>query len=263
MAYIETPPRPGGACKSGITMNKLFYLATVAAFALVPFASHAADVGVPTKAPPSFFGKAGWFVGLDSAVISTDASVSSPTLGASGNITTAGGAIGPVAGYHSGTEQNFWEGECYAHWRNLGGNQVGTGSAVSSQYDGGCKIKVGGTSIFATLGQLLPNLGLQGVFTNAPVVGQGSMGYFSGGFDVRPVQASIVGVTSSGVQVAPTIGTGFISKVMDPTTGKETGWVTDTSLDYSSAGQGKTFGGNGDATLGRVISAHFAIKRPL
>jgi len=64
--------------------------------------------------------------------------------------------------------------------------------------------------------------------------------------------------------VRPTFGAGFMTQIMDSVTGRPTGYVTDTSIEYSPAGRGFVLGGGaneGSANLGRSITARFSILR--
>lgn len=236
-------------------------LAILAVLALAGPA-YAADIAVKAPAIAAFpFGSQGWYVGIGTLAATTNAELTMPSVGTTGTITTAGAGVGPVFGYHKGTAESFWEVEGSIYWQNLGGTQAVSTATVNDRFSGGGRVKLGGTSIFATLGNLLPNLGLTGVFPPAPVSGQGNMPYFSVGFDVNQVQASVIGVETKGTQITPTFGTGFMSIIMDPVTGKPSGYVTDTSIEYTPAGKGVTLGGDGTANLGRKVMAKFAILR--
>lgn len=228
----------------------------------------AADMAVKAIDRAFPYASSGWYWGIGTLAATTNAEVSLPAAG-TGSITTAGMGIGPVFGYHSGSAQSFKAIEAAVYWQNLGGSTGFTekgavGADTKAEFSASGRLKVGGVGIMQTLGSLLPNLGLgSGVLVPSPVSGQPNMPYFAIGFDVNHVQAAILGVEAKGWQVTPTIGMGFISQIMDPVTGKPTGYVTDVSAEYTPAGRGFVVGGDStvDANLGRKFIVRASILR--
>lgn len=230
----------------------------------------AADMAVKAIDQAFPYGTSGWYWGVGTLAATTNAEVTLPANGATGNITTAGAGIGPVVGYHSGSAHSFKAIEGAVYWQNLGGSQGfdqkgAVGADTRADFSASGRVKIGGVGIMSTLGSLLPGLGLGGVapLVPAPVTGQPNMPYFAIGFDVNKVSASIIGVETKGWQVTPTIGMGFISQIMDPITGRPTGYVTDVSAEYTPAGRGFVVGGDDkvDANLGRKFLVRASILR--
>lgn len=251
-------------------MRKLTLLLTAAAFAL-PGAAGAADI-MPLKArDPSFFANAGWYWGIGTVATTTNAEVNAVALG-SGSVTTVGAGIGPVFGYHSGNAQSFRAIEGALYWQNLGGSNLAStpkgavgGADINSEFSAAARVKIGGVGIMSTLGSILPTNLFGGGLAPlaAPVTGQPNMPYFSVGIDASAVKASIIGSEAKGWQVVPTFGMGYMSQIMDPTTNRPTGYVTDVSVEYTPAGRGFVIGGdpNVDANLGRKIMAKMSVVR--
>lgn len=239
---------------------KTLLIATAALLGSIGFA-HAADMPVKAVSYGFGFGTQGWYVGIGTLAATTNSEISIPAVGTTGQITTAGAGVGPVFGYQKGDASSFKAIEAAVYWQNLGGTQLNTGASVNARFSSSARIKFGGTAVIATLGQLLPNLGLGGVFPPASTLGQNSLPYFSIGADVNQVQASVIGIENKGWQVTPTFGMGFISQVMDPVTGKPTGFATDTSIEYTPAGKGMNIGTNGNANLGRKFIAKFSVLK--
>lgn len=240
--------------------KRIVILAAVIAAIAVP--AMAADM--PAKAPRGYFEVAGWYGGLGTVAVTTNASVDAPDGGAGGTITTIGAGVGPVIGYHKGPATNFWEAECSAYVMNLGGAKVATGESIRSHYSGGCRAIYGGTQAMSALGSLLGRID-GGVFPPSPVLGPGTLPFVSVGFHVSQIQslAPFAG-EATGHQIVPTFGTGFVSVLTDSVTGQPTGWVTKTSVEYAPPGRGITFGGDtSGANLGRQIFIKFEVVRSL
>lgn len=251
-------------------MKKLKVLALAAAAVLaLPGAASAADIAV-LKAPRAadFYANSGWYYGIGTVATTTNAEVDSAALG-SGSVTTVGAGIGPVFGYHSGNATSFRAAELALYWQNLGGSNLASapkgvvgGVDVNSNFSAAGRVKIGGVGIMSTLGSILPtNLFGGGAPLVTPSTGQHNMPYFSVGFDASAVKASIIGSEAKGWQVVPTFGMGYMSQIMDPTTNRPTGYVTDVSVEYTPAGRGFVVGGdpNVDANLGRKVMAKVSV----
>lgn len=232
----------------------------------------AADLPV-YKASQGFpYAASGWYVGIGTVATTTNAEVNSPVIG-EGSVTTAGAGIGPVFGYHSGSASSFRAVEGALYWQNLGGSNLVNGpvgkvpagsSDIRSEFSAAGRVKIGGVGIMQTLGSILPtNLFGGGAPLVQPVQGQPNLPYFSVGFDASAVKASILGSEAKGWQVVPTFGMGYMSQIMDPATGRPTGYVTDVSIEYTPAGRGFVVGGDDtvNANLGRKFMARASILR--
>ncbi len=257
-------------------MSKLFYLATAAAFALVPFAVKAADLPPPIlKAPPAAFAVGGMYMGMGTSAATDRSTISDPILGSAGTVTTVGAAIEGILGYHYGTAARFYDVEASVGYTNLGGvqtNIAGAGIAdINSRVFARGTFKIGGTQTYTNLlgaiGQLGPNLGLNGVFT-PPVIGPGALPYFALDVKASRLQTSLGGLdlagnpvllSNEGWQVRPGVGLGVYSAIMNTITGKPTGCMMDTSMHYYPAGKGITVGFDGTASLGREFEARLAM----
>lgn len=255
-------------------MRKLFLIA--AALALVTPAG-AADIKLITKAPVSAFVTGGWYMGLGTAAATDKGQISSPELGTTGDITTAGAALEGIAGYHKGTAESFWDVELAGSYWNLGGvqNQVIVGAAnsgiasMNSRISGRATLKIGGTQTYANLLGVLGNLGggIGGVLT-PPALGPSSMPYAALDLKLSKIQASLGALDAlgnptltqgEGSQLRPGIGLGNYAAIMNTITGKPTGCMMDTSVHYYPAGKGIAFGGSGSATFGREFEARLAM----
>lgn len=255
---------------------KLFYLATVAGFALVPLVSDAADLKPPVyKAQQAAFVTGGWYMGLGTTGATDKGSISDPVLGTTGSITTAGAGMEAIVGYHNGSHESFKDIELAAAYWNLGGvqNQVIAGApaaaaTLDSRVSGRATLKIGGTQTYANLLAMLGaigggNLGLNGVLT-PPVNGPTAMPYFAVDVKVNKINASLAGIgavvaDSNSWQVRPGIGMGHYTPITNPVTGVPTGCMADTSLHYYAAGKGIAIGGNGTASFGREFEARMAV----
>ncbi len=257
-------------------MSKLFYLATAVAFALVPFSGKAADLKPPIlKAPPAAFDTGGWYMGMGTAAATDRSTISEPVLGTAGTVTTVGAALEGIVGYHYGSAARFYDVELAAGYTNLGGVQTNTAGAgfadINSRGYARGTFKFGGTQTYTNLlgaiGQLGPNLGLNGILT-PPVVGPGALPYFALDVKASHLQASMGGLdlagnpillSNDGWQVRPGVGLGVYTAIMNTVTGRPTGCMMDTSMHYYPSGQGLTFGTNGTANLGREFEARLAM----
>lgn len=235
--------------------------------------AQAADLAVKAIDRGFPYASEGWYVGIGTLAVTTNAEVSSPALGNVGTVTTAGAGIGPVIGYHSGSPQSFRAIEGALYWQNLGGSSGFNGPPpagspngdIKSEFAASGRVKIGGVGIMSTLGSILPSnlFGGGSVPLVTPVTGQPNMPYFSVGFDVNSVKAAIIGSEAKGWQVTPTFGMGFMSQIMNPATGRPTGYVTDISVEYTPAGRGFVVGGDDttQANLGRKFLARASVLR--
>jgi hypothetical protein len=214
-------------------------------------------------------------MGLGTSAVTDKSAISDPALGTTGSVTTVGGALEAIAGYHTGTHESFKGIEFAAGYSNLGGVQTNVGGAgiadINSHVYARGTVKLGGTqtytNLLAALANVGPNLGLNGVLT-PPVVGHGALPYLALDVKASRLQSSLSGVDvagnpllleNSGWQVRPGIGLGVYQAVMNPTTSKPTGCMMDTSMHYYPAGKGLSFGTNGTTTLGREFEARLAM----
>jgi hypothetical protein len=257
-------------------MNRLFYLATVAAFALVPLSAKSADLKpLVVKAPELDFNLSGWYVGLGTAAATDKGSISDPALGTTGSITTAGAAAEVIAGYHYGNAAKFIDAEFAASYWNLGGvqNQVVVGAVnpvatMDSRVSARATLKIGGTQTYANLLAALSTFGgglgsPLGVLT-PPTTGPSSMPYAAIDLKASRVDSALAGLgmalaTTNNWEVRPGIGLGNYATIINPTTGKPTGCMMDTSIHYFPAGKGFALGGNGNSNLGREFEARLAM----
>lgn len=239
-----------------------------AALALVAFPAIAADV--PTKAAGAprlaTFDSRGFYFGIGTEGATSNAEITT-TAGETGAITTAGAGVGPVVGYFNGNARSFKAIEASVYWQNLGGSQLATQASARSNFSGNVDFMLGGTDAFTNLLALLPNLGLDGVFSNtAPVTGPNSMPFLSIGLNVQRSQFDILGVaTNEDYTIRPSIGLGVFTRVIAPD-GRDTGYATRTTAKYLPAGRGISIGsgtglGDGNANMGRAFIVEFAVLR--
>lgn len=257
----------------GIIMKKLLLIA--AAFTLAGPAAAADLPRALLKAPPPAFEVGGWYMGLGSAAATDKGSISDPTLGTTGSITTAGASIEAIAGYHYGSHASFKDVEFAVSYWNLGGVQnqvvVGAPSAVASmdsRISARGTFKIGGTQTYANLLAALGNigggnLGLNSVLT-PPVIGPTAMPYFALDVKVSKIDASLAALgamvsESNNWQVRPGVGLGSYMPITNATTGKPTGCMMDNSIYYRPAGKGISIGGGGNASFGREFEARMAV----
>lgn len=238
-----------------------FYIATVLAFSLVPATSEAADIRLVTKAQPALFDVGGWYVGIGVLGETSKATGTIPALGTTGDITTAGAAIGGLAGYYKGTAEKFWAVEGFAYYKNLGGVQSVTGTDVSDRVSFGGRVKLGGTQTYANLLALLGNVGGGVLLPTGPVAGQPTMPYAYIGVDVSKPDITVLGVASSSNYVPKfEVGMGMITKTTNPTTGAPTGCAMDNSVGYSPAPRSQDLGnGLGSVNEGRSFKVRAAV----
>ncbi len=254
---------------------KYFYLATAAAFALVPLASEAADIGLPVKAVPQAFVTSGMYMGMGTSAVTDRSEITLPAVGTTGNVTTVGASIEGILGYHWGTPESFKDLEVAVGYNNLGGVQTNLGGAGVADFNSRVyargSFKLGGTqtyaNLLAALSNLGPNLGLNGVLT-PPTTGPGALPYLALDVKASRLQSSLSGldalgnptlIENTGWQVRPGIGMGVYQAVMNPVTAKPTGCMMDTSMHYYPAGKGLIFGNNGNTSLGREFEARLAM----
>lgn len=231
------------------------------AFLLVPLSSEAADLKLVTKAPSALFDVTGIYAGVGVLGETTKASGTIPTLGTTGDITTAGAAVGGIVGYHKGTAASFWQAEAFAYYKNLGGVQSVTGTDINDRVSFGGRLKVGGTQSYANVLALLGNLGGGVLIPTGPVTGQPTMPYAYIGVDVSKPDMTVLGIPSSSNYVPKfEMGMGMIVKITNPTTGVPTGCAMDNSVGYSPAPKSQDLtNGLGSVSEGRSFKMRAAV----
>jgi hypothetical protein len=237
-------------------MNRFFYVLTVAAFALLPSLSEAADLAIQkalAKAPAYPLDSSGCYFGINTEAAVAQSSNSGTGLLATslvtGSLTAAGGAVGGSVGCIKGTPSQWVGIHASLDWQNITGN-VGTvagANNIASRIQGGVAVRWGG---FGTVMNWLQglNLGLNfPVVTQAPVAPAGvtflpggAHPYFMAGVEAYNVNAAFGVVTGNVVEIAPMVGAGVLNPIAD-STGKATGAVFDTYAKVIFAGRGGAF----------------------
>lgn len=230
---------------------KLFYLATVAALALVPLSAHSADM--PVKAKVAYpYARSGCYFGvnMEAATAQTDTSGSGlfVTSAVNGKLTAAGGAIGGSVGCIKG-DPSLWYGvHADLDYQNVTASVPVDGVNVNfaSRIQGGGEFRVGGTTLLTFFGNLIPNgtfpvLGTPAVPAGFALAATPPLPYLAAGFEVWQQQAAFGAISGSGTEIAPKLRAGVINQLTDAT-GKITGAVNDTYVKVIFAGKGSTFG---------------------
>lgn len=238
---------------------RLFNL-TLLAFFLVPLSSEAADLKLVTKAPAALFDVTGIYAGVGVLGETTKASGTIPTLGTTGDITTAGAAVGGIVGYHKGTAASFWQAEAFAYYKNLGGVQSVTGTDINDRVSFGGRLKVGGTQSYANVLALLGNLGGGVLIPTGPVTGQPTMPYAYVGVDVSKPDMTVLGIAASSSYVPKfELGVGMVVKMTNQA-GVPTGCAMDNSVGYSPASKSQDLtNGLGSVSEGRSFKMRAAV----
>lgn len=197
---------------------------------------------LPTAAPPlvtkdgirqyayPYNGGSGFYAGVNTMVGAAQSTASTSAIFASslatGNLTATGGAVGGTVGYTRGNSTLWWAVEASGDWQNVTGTT--SGASVDSRWQSEQVFKLGGSLAFNFLGTATSALGVNFPTFQAPLVPSGiSVAaaphlYIMGGVKEFGINGTIGQAGGTTVGVAPLIGGGTISQVLDGS-GKPTG----------------------------------------